>query len=359
MENDKEVNEIVDKIIENLEDSLGRLGQNLKLDQVPEPVQPEKPKEKEEIYSEEEDISNEQSQVLVREPFASVKYPMPEQVIKVENNYPKHTKILSDFEPIPNINKPKSEENEEVLKNEEIRVGTALIEKTPEMEPKIDIIIEDVKPFESKEIDEELYFLDFPKRAKLIHLFGPPGSAKTTLGLQSAIEIAPKKSYYFITSHATSVLKRIKQIIDNKRWYEYQSFKQSFYPIEISNLEVLEVQLDKLEEMSADEVGLVVIDHLTDYSRGQIHKEERRKQLRNLLERLYLLAENKDCKILIINGYSFKDSAPAEDIVESFCDMTIQTNIEDYQVKLILEENTVPLVLDDSGVKNLHVNVYY
>ena len=115
----------------------------------------------------------------------------------------------------------------------------------------------------------------------------------------------------------------------------------------------------KIEEMNSEEVGLIIIDHITDYSRGQIHKEEKRKQLRELLERLYLLADAKHCKIIIINGYSFKDSAPAEDIVESFCDMTLQTIIEDYQVKLIIDKNEFPLQLDDSGVMNLFINVYY
>ncbi|MCE7741142.1 MAG: hypothetical protein GOP50_01665, partial [Candidatus Heimdallarchaeota archaeon] len=295
-----------------------------------------------------------------KQPYASVRYPTPDNVFEVDRTYLKPAVEHSSYIPIPQIQIPKIEVEEEVDSTKESSiVQDEVIEEVKEAEKEIKVEEQPIKVDLNQDIDEDTFFLDIPRGARLIHLFGPPGSAKTTLGLQSAIEIAPKNTYYFITSHATSVIKRVKQLIDNERWNEYQSFKQSFFPIEISNLEVLESQLVNIEEMSPDEIGLVIIDHLTDYSRGQIHKEEKRKQLRNLLERLYLLADEKDCKILIINGYSYKDSAPAEDIVESFCDMTLHTIIEDRQVKLITEEEEFPLLLDDSGVRNLHVNIYY
>ncbi len=339
---------MVDKIIENLEMSLGKLGENLRIDKI------EGKKEKlEEKIKTEEKVKIEKND---RAPFASVRYPTPDNVLVDKPSYSQSSIKENEYIPIPIVpitntsqetaNKPKEVMPDDSLEVEEIESDLVTVGRLQQEGVYLGEISED-------------FFLDIPKEIRLIHLFGPPGSAKTTIGLQTAIEITPKNAYYFITSHATSTLKRVKQIIENNRWSEYQSFKQSFFPIEISNLDVLEVQLEKIEDMNPEEVGLIIIDHLTDYSRGEIYKEEKRKQLRNLLERLYILADEKKCKILIINGYSFKGSAPAEDIVESFCDMTIHTKIEDYQVKLFVEDDEIPLEIDDSGVKNLHVNVYF
>lgn len=355
MENNLEVNEIVDKIIENLETSLDKLGRSLHLDK--KQTEEEKKKDTDSV-----NLQNEEFSHTTNRPFASVRYATPDYVIKIESNYKQLHVEESTYIPIPVIKIPKlpSEETKQIeslttfkkLDLDETAGTQVKIQEEEEEEEKN--IVEN-----NLDIDTDIHFVDIPKAVRLIHLYGPPGSAKSTFGLQSAIEISPRKTYYFITSHATSIIKRIKQICEHERWNDFKGFKQSFFPIEISNLEVLEVQLEKIEHLSAEEVGMVVIDHLTDYSRGQIHKEEKRKQLRELLERLYILADEKDCKILIINGYSYKDSAPAEDIVESFCDMSLQAVVEDGGVKFISETEEFSLQLDDSGVRNLHVNVYY
>ncbi len=355
--NDSEVNEIVDKIIENLESSLDKLGQNLRIKEVQEKVvDVVEVTKKRPIAEATEDSTVEEGELVPPKiPFASVRYPTPDNILTIQKTYSKPVNESSSYIPIPQIQVPKTQISTSPKKP--VITTPILVEEIEQLEK--EETIEEYTSLDEVETDLETFFLDIPKGVRLIHLYGPPGAGKTTLGLQTAIEIAPKNTYYFITSHATSIIKRVKQIIYHARWNEYLSFKHAFFPIEISNLEVLEVHLEKIENMSSDEVGLVIIDHLTDYSRGQIHKEERRKQLRELLERLYILADEKDCKILIINGYSYKDSAPAEDIVESFCDMTLHMIVEDNCVKLIAEEEEFPLILDDSGVRNLHVNVYY
>lgn len=346
MENNLEVNEIVDKIIENLETSLDKLGRSLHLDK----EQTEEP-DKKEIESVE--LKKKEFSSTTNKPFASVRYATPDDVSEIESNYKQLQVKESSHIPIPVIKIPKPL-NEEIKHNKSLKIS-----KKPDLDEIEEQEQEEKIVENNSKINAEIHFVDIPKVVRLIHLYGPPGSAKSTFGLQSAMEISPKKTYYFITSHATSIIKRIKQICEHERWNEIKGFKQSFFPIEISNLEVLEVQLEKIEQLNAEEVGMIVIDHLTDYSRGQIHKEENRKQLRELLEKLYILADEKNCKILIINGYSYKDSAPAEDIVESFCDMSLQTAVEDGEVKFVSEEEEFALQLDDSGVRNLHVNVYY
>ncbi|MHA1200537.1 MAG: hypothetical protein ACTSQF_14550, partial [Candidatus Heimdallarchaeaceae archaeon] len=234
MENETEVNDIVDKIIETLETSLGKLGQNLRIDDV---------KEKAEIIVEDkkEVIEVEKTEVVSspKLPYASVRYPTPDNVLLVERTYPKPVDEQGSYIPIPQIQIPKIKIKKEVRRNEKTTiVKDEIIEEVKETEKEIRVEEQPIKIDMNQEINEETFFLDIPRGARLIHLFGPPGSAKTTLGLQWAIEIAPKNTYYFITSHATSVIKRVKQIIDHERWNEYQSFKQSFFPIEISNLEV-------------------------------------------------------------------------------------------------------------------------
>ena len=356
MENEIEVNDIVDKIIENLESSLGKLGQSLKIDKSPKredvsKVQKDKQPKIKEIPKHEP---------RVKTPYESVRYPTQVDTITIKDNYDKSDDRQTSYSSNLQILIPKEQIKEKTKK-------TTIFESIPEIteirkEKELNLADEEIEQDLSTitaDVEYEISFLDIPRAVRLIHLFGPPGTAKTTLALQTAVEISPKKSYYFITSHASSVIKRIKLICDDERWSDHNNFKQSFFPIEISNLDVLGHQLSKIAELNSEDVDLIIIDHLTDYSRGQIHKEENRSQLRELLERLYVLADEKNCKVIIINGYSFKESAPAEDIVESFCDMTLQTSLEDQEVKLFAEGERYDLLLDDSGVKNLHVNVYY
>jgi len=358
LENELELNEIVDELLKDVESTLGKLEKNFKLNQANE------------IHS--------QEQVEIEErhkfPYPSVRYPTSDQNLK-DNQ---HLTIIRKTTTIADTSKTNIEEIEEKNIKADDDVDVKDYEKILNVQDipsvskeKISSVKQSILQYseslatdeksDSAELmsEEETHFLDINREIRLVHIYGPPGSGKTTIGIQASIEIVPRKTYYFITSHGTSVLKRVKQMISEERWSDFKGVKQSFFPIEITNLDELEIQLDKMATLHPEELGMIVIDHVTDYCRGQIYQEEKRIQLRNILEKLYLLADEKGCKVLLINGFSYKDSAPAEDIIESFCDMTIKMKIEDFKSKILLQEEEIELAVNNSGISNLHLNIYY
>lgn len=362
MENEIDLSEIVDKVLEDVESSLGKLEKNFKINQLDDKLQ-----QKQEMIEEKDKL-----------PYPSIRYPTSDQNNEINNN----SSVKSDTVPEPIISETKVERIDETIVEEVEASVEEDYEKIPVIQsiPLIPVeqretvkqsILQYTEALTTEEeekevviqdeptLEEDIHFIDIKKEIKLLHIFGPPGSSKTTIGIQTAIEIVPRKTYYFITSHGTSVLKRVKQMITDSRWSDFKDIKQCFFPVQINNLDELEIQLEKLTKIHPEELGMIVIDHVTDYIRGQIHKEEKRVQLRNLMEKLYLIADDKACKVLIINGFSYKDSAPAEDIIESFCDMTIKTKVEDFKSKLTFHNDEIELLLDNSGITNLHLNVYY
>ncbi|MHA1219367.1 MAG: hypothetical protein ACTSO5_11930 [Candidatus Heimdallarchaeaceae archaeon] len=357
MENKLELNEIVDELLKDVESTLGKLEKNFKLNQTNE------------VHTREQ-VEIEEKHTF---PYPSVRYPTSDQNLKSN----KHSTIIRKTTAIADTSKTEIEKIEEknIKADDEIDVKDyekILIAQDIPAVPKEKIssikqsiiqysesLATEEKPDSAELMSEEEYFLDIKREIRLVHIYGPPGSCKTTIGIQASIEIVPRKTYYFITSHGTSVLKRVKQMISDERWVDFKGVKQSFFPIEITNLDELEIQLEKLAAFNPEELGMIVVDHVTDYCRGQIYQEEKRIQLRNILEKLYLLADEKGCKVLLINGFSFKDSAPAEDIIESFCDMTIKMKIDDFKSKLLFQEEEMELKVDNSGISNLHLNIYY
>ncbi len=282
----------------------------------------------------------------IKLPFPSVRYSTPDEIIDVKSKPRNDVKVEE---------KPLITKLEHFIKKKEI--------PKPTFHNEIEnVIIEELEILsETSENDEESEsFVDIKKEIKLVHLYGAPSSGKTTFALQSAIEILPRKTYYIVTSHYTALIKRIKQMIVDERWKDQGDIKQCFFPIQIQSLDELVTQLEKIKKLDASEIGLIVIDHLTDYVRGEVHKEENREKLRQILETLYLICDEKKCKSLLLNGFSFKDSAPAEDLVESFCDMTLLLEKDGINSELILnDEMILPYFIDNSGVKNLHINIYF
>jgi hypothetical protein len=317
---------MIDKIVENMETALEKLGNTLT-------------NEKKRKHKKQDSSYNKQ-------PFPSIRYPTEEQS-KLKEKSKESFKLV----------KPKNipEPPKQVIKgSEEIEKRTDIFQSS--IDEKSSIV-------EGLEIDNfglETHFIDVGKETKLIHLFGPPSGGKTTLALQSAIEILPKETFYIITSHSTSVLKRVKQMAIEERWKDYPDLKQFFYPIQIQNLKELKHQIEQIINFSSQELGLVIIDHITDYVRGEIHKEENRNLLRSILEDLYMLTNKKKCKAIIINGYAFKGSAPAEDLIESFCDMTIKITNErkDFEIE-IDDEVLTSFRINNSGFENIHLNIYF
>ncbi|MCG3222511.1 MAG: AAA family ATPase, partial [Candidatus Heimdallarchaeota archaeon] len=298
-----ELNEMIDKIVENVESALEKLGGSIT--------------EEDKIKSEKQCPSDS------KHPYPSIRYPIPKDSV-VEENIEENAIEIIKQESIPEPPKPKIEREEKAVIKPDI-FSNLKEENQINQENEEDI-----------SHDSEIHFIDIEREVRLIHLYGPPGVGKTTLALQSAIEILPKETFYIITSHSTSILKRIKQMVIDDRWKDYPDLKQHFFPIQIQSLRELQHQIEQIINFSSHEIGMVVIDHITDYIRGETHKEENRDILRRIFENLYILTNKKKCKVLIINGYAYKGSAPAEDLIESFCDLTIKITNErkDFEIEI-------------------------
>ena len=310
---------MIDKIVENVESALEKLEGSIS--------EEDKIKSKKQIPSDS------------KHPFPSIRYPIPEVSFEEENSEEEAIEIIKQ-ESIPEPLKPKIERKEETVIKPE--VFSNLKEEVPVNQ------------------DSEINFIDIKKEVRLIHLYGPPSGGKTTLALQSAIEILPKETFYIITSHSTSILKRIKQMVIDDRWKDYPDLKQYFFPIQIQSLKELQHQIEQIINFSSQEIGLVVIDHITDHIRGETHKEENREILRSIFEDLYKLTNKKKCKVLIINGYAYKGTAPAEDLIESFCDMTIKITNERKDFEIEIDDQIISTFqIDNSGFENIHLNIYF
>ncbi|MCK5141800.1 MAG: hypothetical protein KAQ70_06370 [Candidatus Heimdallarchaeota archaeon] len=368
MENNPEINDIVDSLLTDVENVLSRLEESFS-DPLIE-VRNEIEKQEETLES----ISN-------KIPYPSVRYHTPDMIIKsnIENK-----KVIISKQEQSNVKAKENIEEEEKIEqkapvelpviyseiptpNIEHRIANRVVKthikrSLAQSESKVSGTIEkhdEILQITTNEEELEIEFIDIPKSAKLIHFYGPPSSGKTTFAIQSAIEIYPKSTYYFITSHSTSVIKRIKQMINHERWIDYKDIKKKLFPIATQNLDELQSEIEKIKKFEPESVGLIVIDHLTDYIRGEIYKEEQRTVLREILEQLYLLADEKNCKVLILNGYSYNNVAPAGDIVESYCDMTLTAELDQKRVNFITEEEEIKVRFDNSGIRNLHINIYF
>ncbi len=368
MENNPEINDIVDSLLNDVENVLSRLE-----DCFSDPLVDVR----NEIEKQEESLEG----INIKIPYPSVRYHTPDTVIK--SNVENKKTIISKQEQ-SNVPTKESIEEEAKIENEspielppvykdipmpnmEHRIANRVVKthserSSSQSESNLSKTIEkqdEIQQIVACEDELEIEFIDIPRSTKLIHFYGPPSSGKTTFAIQSAIEIYPKNTYYFITSHSTSVIKRIKQLINHPRWLEYKDIKKILFPIATQNLDELQSEIEKIKKLEPERVGLIVIDHLTDYIRGEIYKEEQRVVLREILEQLYLLADEKNCKVLVLNGYSYNNVAPAGDIVESYCDMTLTAELDQKKVNFITEDEEVNVHFDNSGIKNLHINIYF
>ncbi len=368
MENNPEINDIVDSLLSDVESVLSKL-ENSFSDPLIEV--------KNEIEKQEETLESISNKI----PYPSVRYSTPDSNIisnienikvkvseqkqsnvtpkektleeaKIERESPIEIPVVSSEIPTPNIEHRIADR---VVKTHRERSFVQSESKVLEPIEKHD----EIQQITTSDEELEIEFIDIPRNTRLIHFYGPPSSGKTTFAIQSAIEIYPKNTYYFITSHSTSVIKRIKQIISHDRWVEYKDIKKILFPIATQNLDELQSEIEKIKKIEPERVGLIVIDHLTDYMRGEIYKEEQRIILREILEQLYLLADEKNCKVLILNGYSYNNVAPAGDIVESYCDMTLTAELDQKKVNFITEDEEIKVHFDSSGIINLHINIYF
>lgn len=204
---------------------------------------------------------------------------------------------------------------------------------------------------------EQYYTIYFEDHIRLIHVYGKPGAGKTTLALQYALETVPEKTYMFITSGSHSTLERLKQLEKTQRW-KNSNIKRFFYPIFISDMDSFIKKLLQLKKLQKREINLVIIDHITDYVRGLLHKEEIKNRLRVILEHLVILAKEKDCTILIINGTSFNGKAAGQDLIESFCDVNIKIKRVNNHCQLVIEpEQEIFTSLSNEGLDDVKIEM--
>ncbi len=158
---------------------------------------------------------------------------------------------------------------------------------------------------------------------RVIHIYGKPGTGKTTLAITLAMEVHPFPVYYFITSQYLSVIKRMQQIINRK---SHVKIADSIYPIKIDSLEDMAYKLKKLK--AKGKKSLIIIDYISDFAKASLYKEEVRQQLRSILELLYNIAEQNKARIVLINSVSYKGEATGDDLIESFSDLTIKLTLK-------------------------------
>ena len=195
------------------------------------------------------------------------------------------------------------------------------------------------------------------KNEKMIHLYGPPASGKTTLAIQLSRKVYPRSTIYFFTSHGSAIAKRAKQMLS-------KSYLEEFYLIKVYSLEDL---LEKIQSIISlkKTIGLIVIDYISDFVRGQIYKEEVKIQVRKILEKLFIFSSQKDCLVVVVNSFSIKNEAPLNSLVESFCDMSVYLSIKNDKYNLesngknikrtfVVNENTSSsFFIDEKGIKDL------
>ncbi len=350
MGSDSELNDVVDQLIENVESAISKLSNSL------------------DLKNEDARKQNEIPRIL---PHPSVYFPSPltciDPTIQTKSIYTKislEEKIIEEesnkSKPIPEIEnttfKPKPIQK---TKKEDEKARELTSHRKTETTQKVKRFEKQPTIKEENELAEDYEFIDISASTKIIHLYGPPSSGKTSLALQAAVEISPLKTYYIMTSHSTSTMNRIKQMLNSRRWSEIRDFKHNFYPLVVENHTEIIENLVKIESIYSEDVKLIVIDHITDYFRGDLNKEEIKNKIREIIEKLCLLADNKNCKIILINGYSYQNTAPAADLIESFSDVTIHAKKETDKLVLQIHDENIDYFIDDSGIRNVCLNFYY
>ncbi|MHA1203807.1 MAG: AAA family ATPase [Candidatus Heimdallarchaeaceae archaeon] len=195
------------------------------------------------------------------------------------------------------------------------------------------------------------------KNERMIHLYGPPASGKTTLAIQLSRKVFPRSTIYFITSHRNAITKRAKQILN-------KNYLKEFYLIKVSSLDDLFEKIQSINSLEKT-IGLIVIDYISDFVRGKLYKEEVKNKVRKILEKLFIFSSQKDCLVVIVNSFSIKNEAPLNSLVESFCDMSVYLSIKDDKYNLesngknikrtfVVDEKIISsFVIDEKGIKDL------
>ena len=206
--------------------------------------------------------------------------------------------------------------------------------------------------------EQNTEFVDILPQYKIVHIYGKPGTGKTTFAIQCALEMVPNSTYYFVSGHTAPLIQRINQMLNTQRW-QNTPLKSCFFLVTYESLEDLKQKLDKLELQLGDKQALIVIDYLVSQVRGLLYKEEIRSELSSILEKLMLLAEKKRVKVLLLNGSSYAGKPIVEDLFESYADLTLELKKNGEEYTLSTETEVIGTFIDSSGFNNLIINIFF
>jgi DNA repair protein RadB len=150
-------------------------------------------------------------------------------------------------------------------------------------------------------------------------IYGPGGFGKTNICLISAIEtIKNGKKVIYIDTEGGFSLKRLNQILESNKDYEKNKLTKEFFLEQIfflkpTTFEDQKKAFEKLQEISKEDIGLIIIDSIAMLYRLEIGKSNDIYSINRDLGRQILLlnqiARKKKIPILITNQVysSFED----------------------------------------------------
>jgi len=251
-----------------------------------------------------------------------------------------------------------------LLENSEKVSKDHKIVQTKEVEPSIIEHLKHLKSLKeekddviSKDSSNEIFLIDFLPTTKIIHIYGAPGAGKTTFALQSALEAYPRKTVYFYNSTSIGITKRLQQMISSRRWKE-KNMQNYIYLTFFNDLDDLYSGLNEIEKVTG-ELALIVIDSITASVRGLLHKEETKNAIRRIMERLLIITNEKNCKVILVNGLSYKGIPSANDLIESYSDETIELKKHGNVIQILTEYDIRTTTTGNEGFVNIAINLYY
>jgi DNA repair protein RadB len=139
----------------------------------------------------------------------------------------------------------------------------------------------------------------FPTRA-ISHIFGEPGSGKTTLGLQLAVNVIRRKKRVIFVAADQFPGERFAQIAGT----DVGSIGQRLLVFEVKSFDQQRATLRNIQRIAKENVGLVVLDTATTYYRLEQSKNTETALQHALVNQLLLLlglAKKFDLSVVVTN----------------------------------------------------------
>jgi DNA repair protein RadB len=139
----------------------------------------------------------------------------------------------------------------------------------------------------------------FPTRA-ISHIFGEPGSGKTTLGLQLAVNVIRREKRVIFVAADQFPGERFAQIAGT----DVESIGQKLLVFEVKGFDQQRATLRNIKRIAKENVGLIVLDTATTYYRLEQSKNTETALQHALVNQLLLLlglAKKFDLSVVVTN----------------------------------------------------------